>query len=807
MIQSKTRWHIGKPDYRTAEALANELKISRFVAELLTTRGISNVAEAASILGEGKRHDPMLLKGMKKAAERIQLALKRNEKILIYGDYDADGISSTSLMIMLFEQLHANFDYYIPHRFHEGYGLNNEAIDRAKASGTDLIVTVDNGISALDQIAYANKLGIDVIVTDHHEPPDQLPPAYAIINPKQPGCEYPFKALAGAGVAYKLAQVLLADQVPECYLELAALGTIADIMPLTDENRWIVQRGLRAMNESQLAGIRALLNVSNLTGKSINATQVGFALGPRINASGRMQHADLAVKLLISQDEAEALAYAEELDQLNKERQRIVQQMTEEAVEQWSSSGREQTDRIILLKDEHWHEGVIGIVASKLLEKYYCPAIVFSVNEETGLAKGSARSIPGFSMYEALQSCSHLLEQFGGHDAAAGLTVKVDNLPLLQQHLNTIANEVLKKEDLIPITNADMECRLDDIHMDTVEQLEQLAPYGQANPPPLFVVRGLQVAEKIPLGKEGKHLKLIVRDPASKQAEPKEALLFGNGLFTHLISSAAPIDLLVELGINEWNGRRTPQLFVRDLRIGNVQVLDWRKRNGWENYNKVLTYLQSFSPSSWSPLLLTAAELDAVNLPEPLQSSPVRTYQELELLQIESEDASWPVTDLFLLAPPPSLDVWQSIISKLKRIERIYILIGESMDQASPRLPTREAFKRLYAALRKRKQWERSDKQFLNQLAKYANLDSDTARFGIQVFKELNFVTESGEVEICVPEPAKRPLESSVLYQNKRNEDLMYRFWLFSSENELAQKLLPNQMMQVEQIKQMEETV
>lgn len=786
MLHAKSKWMIGKPDHQTAEALANELQVSRFVAEVLTSRGITNVADAQALLGDGQSYDPMLMKGMKEAVDRIQLALNRGEKIRIYGDYDADGVSSTTLMILLLEQLHANFDYYIPHRFREGYGLNMEAIDHAKQNGIDLIITVDNGISAFEQIAYANQLGMDVIVTDHHEPPDQLPPALAIVNPKQPACKYPFKMLAGVGVAYKLAQALL-EEVPICFLELTALGTIADIMPLIDENRWFVTRGLKGMSESQLPGMKALLHVSGLTGKQVTASQIGFALGPRINASGRLEHADVAVRLLTAKDKTEAEVYAQELDRLNKERQRIVQQTTEEAVQKLQQSGREHSDPVLLLYDEKWNAGVIGIVASKLLDKYCRPTLVFSVDRETGTAKGSARSVPGFSIYEALKLCEDLLEHYGGHEAAAGMTVKVEHLPLLQQRLNEFAHASLTEENRIPVSNADMKCHLNDIHIEAIEQLERLAPYGNGNPIPTFVICGLRVEKKIMFGKDNQHLKLLVRDPAEPQAESKEALLFGNGVVADLISSSAVLDILVEIGINEWNGRRKLQLLVKDLRVSTKQVLDWRKKSfHLETCDKVLHQLQSSHVRNWRPILLTDVEEQLPVLPKQLQGCQQIHYQKIDQIELNVGE----ITDLFLLSPPPDMNIWYDIFQKMSHVERIYILFHNPKQQADERLPTREMFKRLYVAVKKLKKWKKSDDSVILHLSKQTNLSPDGVRFGLAVFLELQFVLDLGQYYECATSPVKKSLESSSCYQRRLRENRIRSFWQFSSETEMEKKLL-----------------
>jgi len=522
MVKRKNRWQLASWSdelEQLAKRLSKQLSIPTLVTKLLIQRGYRDEASIEAFLygTTAMLHDPYMLADMDKAVNRIKQALERKEKVRIYGDYDADGVSSTSLLCYTFERLGLQYDYYIPHRMLEGYGMNCEAVDKAKQDGVKLIVTVDTGISAYDEVNYAATLGIDVVVTDHHEPPEQLPSAYAVVNPKQEHCPYPFKGLAGVGVAFKLASALL-EKPPVEWCGVVALGTIADLMPLEDENRILVSYGLAEMRKGKHIGFSALAEACNVQIEELSATKIGFGLAPRINAAGRLEHASLAVRLLTSTDKQEAMQIAVQLDDLNKERQQIVEEMVVEAEEQWqrkkqlSGNNKEQEPSVIVVAQTGWNVGVIGIVASKLLERYYKPVLVFGIDEETGTAKGSARSIEGFDLHASLTECEELLMHYGGHQAAAGMTVAIDNLEPLEQKLSELAKRWMSEEDWIPKLTIDLSCELSDVSLDTIAQLSLLEPFGMSNPSPRVLIKGAELGERRAIGKEGKHLKLQLKD-------------------------------------------------------------------------------------------------------------------------------------------------------------------------------------------------------------------------------------------------------------------------------------------------------
>lgn len=576
MIQAKTRWNLApwnKEDEQQAEQLSKLLGVPPLVAKLLVQRGYKE-KEAAEIFlrgGEDRLHDPYQLKGMKEAVARIQQAAVDGEFIRIYGDYDADGVSSTSLLIHVFRELGYHFDYYIPHRALEGYGLNKGAIDLAAAEGVRLIVTVDTGISAYEQVEYAKELGIDIVVTDHHEPPEQLPDAVAVVNPKQGDCPYPFKGLAGVGVAFKLAHALM-ERPPMEWTDIVCLGTIADIMPLIDENRVLVRAGLARLQNTGNTGFRALAEACGIELEQVTSTTVAFSMAPRINAAGRLDHARRAVELLTTGDYDEAIRAASSLDVLNKERQRIVDGIVKEAEQQWQGK-REAAEAaavpepaVIVLAGEGWNVGVIGIVASKLLERYYKPVIILGIDADSGMCKGSARSIEGYDLHAALTECDHLLDHYGGHQAAAGMSLHRDNLQAFEEKLGELALEWLTEQDWIPKTAIDLVCSLEDASVHTIGQLAQLEPFGAGNPSPRLLLHSAELSDYRTMGKDSRHLKLSLRSGRTAL----DAVGFGMGELSKQLQSGLPVDLVGELSINEWNGQRKAQLHIHDMYFGGA---------------------------------------------------------------------------------------------------------------------------------------------------------------------------------------------------------------------------------------------
>lgn len=554
-------------DQNLINNLANELNAPRSIARILYNRKIYDIESARRYFKFqiSDLYDPFLLADMQKAVDRIILALRNREKILIYGDYDVDGITSVSLVYLLLKYLGCNVEFYIPNRLREGYGMSVDGIKVAQLKGISLIITVDCGITALAEVQYANKAGIDIIISDHHESGSELPNALAVLNPKANGEHYPFRELAGVGVAYKMSLALirtlkLDEEIIQQYVDLVAIGSAADIVPLVDENRILVREGLRILNEKNKPGLAALLESSGLRNKVISTGQIVFVLAPRINAVGRMGNAERAVRLLTTTNKQQAKNIAAILEAENRERKNIDDLTFKEAQEIVDQEYDLQENAALVLDMDGWHPGVIGIVASRIVEKYYRPTVMISV--EDGIGKGSARSIYGFDIYEALKRCEDLMLGFGGHKYAAGLTIEEKQIQPLRERLNEIAKEKLTADMLVPKLNIDCEIDLNEINPRFVQLLKMMAPFGPQNLRPVLLSRNLQVVGTP--GIVGKnHLKFKVQ----QNGVVIDAIGFnlGDKLY-RLTPGEKNLDLAYVVEENEYMGRTTLQLRIKDLR-------------------------------------------------------------------------------------------------------------------------------------------------------------------------------------------------------------------------------------------------
>lgn len=771
-----------------------QLNSDPLLARLLAVRGIKDSQEAERFLSGGHEHvhDPFLLDGMQTAVDRIRLAVERDERIRIYGDYDADGVTSTALMCRLLERLGARFDYYIPHRHREGYGLNKGAMDHAHKHGVSLVITVDTGISAVEEVAYAAGLGMDVIVTDHHEPPEVLPQAHCVVNPKKPGCPYPYKGLAGVGVAFKLAHALLGE-LPEELFELAAIGTVADLMPLTGENRILVRTGVQRLRTTSHPGILALLDVAGIEAGDVSASHIAFSLTPRINAGGRLEHADDAVRLLLARDRQEAEHLAHDLDRLNRERQRIVDELAKEAAAIVEAAPR--MPEFIVVAGVDWNAGVLGIVASKLVERYYRPTIVLSIDGETGMCKGSARSISGFDMYQALARNSELLPHYGGHQAAAGLSIHRDDLPLLEQRLNELAGLWLTEEDYTPMIAADIECPLPDVGIELIDRINALAPFGMGNPSPRFVFTGIPMKELKLMGRDRQHLKLVLPHEGQKPSASIEAVGFGKGALADKISSTARFDLLCELSINEWNGTRKPQLIIQDLRIPHVQVFDWRgTREPAVQIGHLLERLKRDVGPDAAPAVIVFAEEELAELMRSELSGSCPLWlidgdgRELAANELAQARPLRAARDIVVYSMPLRLASVQAALSVLAAAERIYALFAPM--RPLPVDVSRNAFKQVYSLILQAKQWRINDEARYQHWGRAAGLKAETVRFAVEVFEELEFIRLENGQFTAVEAPAKKPLGQSqrvqALEAAKEAEELL----VFSTADQLTSWML-----------------
>ncbi len=550
-----------------ATELSNNLKIPPIITQILLRRGVNTTEEARRFFRASidELYDPFLMADMAKACERLRKALLSDEKILIYGDYDVDGITSVSFLYLLLKELGANVTYYIPDRQIEGYGLSEAGIEEARKNNVNLIVTTDCGITGHNEIILANSLNIDVIVSDHHEPSDNMPPAVAVIDPKRTDCQYPFKQLAGVGVAYKLAQGLLLRMnidvsILEKYIELVAIGTAADIVPLVDENRIFVKNGLRRLNDSDNIGLTALIQAAGLTGKEIGTGQIVFIIAPRINAVGRMGNAERAVRLLTTEDSLEAKQIATVLEQENRNRKNVDEETFIQAQQLAEKQYELTKTHSIVLAQEGWHTGVIGIVASRVVEKYYRPTILLSI--EDGIGKGSARSVQGFDLYESLRECEDLLVAYGGHKYAAGLTIKEGNIPEFRIRFEEIAQKKLTEDLLTPKLLIDAELHLGDVDSQFLKFLKLFAPFGPHNMRPVFVSKNIQVIGTPSIvGKN--HLRFKIR----QNGAVFDVIGFNMGDYYYRVNTGdTHLDLAYVIDENEYMGRKTIQLRAKDLR-------------------------------------------------------------------------------------------------------------------------------------------------------------------------------------------------------------------------------------------------
>ncbi|MDY6825727.1 MAG: single-stranded-DNA-specific exonuclease RecJ [Bacillota bacterium] len=559
------RW-ILRTDFEQESAfLSKELNISPVLARLLLNRGIDSPEKARAFLQPTMEHfhSPWQMQGMEETVARLLKALEKGEKIIVHGDYDADGISASVILVQMLRSLGGNVEYYLPSRFNEGYGLHSDPLKSFQEKGVSLVITVDCGISAVEEADYAHSLDLDLIITDHHEPIGSLPGALAVINPKQKSCPYPFKELSGAGIAFKIASALVekaGQALPVDLLDLAALGTAADVVPLIDENRLIVSSGLEILRQKNRIGFQALAEVVNFDLKNVSATTLSFILAPSINAVGRMGEAGPAAELLLTGDQKRAMILAEELHGANKQRRDVERQILEEAEKAALEGPLADDEKIIVLAGTGWHHGVIGIVASRLVEKYNRPVVLIALDGNEG--RGSARSINGFDITEALAGSASFLERFGGHEQAAGFSVTADNIKKVQDDLYCYARTRINDEQLKPKLYLEAELSGDDIDFSLVDRLKQFQPFGTGNPAPLFVSPNWELKSWRIVGKDKKHLKIKV----SQNGLTLDPIFFSGAYLEPLLQKHRKVDLAVKIKEGFFRQEKTIDMEARDLR-------------------------------------------------------------------------------------------------------------------------------------------------------------------------------------------------------------------------------------------------
>ncbi|UJL44940.1 single-stranded-DNA-specific exonuclease RecJ [Virgibacillus sp. NKC19-16] len=752
MLSSKANWKLNTIQDDIEEWMDDSIDSSPVLKELLLQRGITTQAQVSKFLSPdiGDLQSPVGLDSIDKATQRVHTAITNQEKILIYGDYDADGVSSTTILLKALMEMGADCDYYIPNRFTEGYGPNEEAFTQAYKNGFRLIITVDTGIAAVHEADLAKQLGLDLIITDHHEMHSELPDAYAIIHPKT-SPDYRFNDLAGAGVAFKFAESLL-GYFPKHLLAFVAIGTIADLVPLVNENRILAYYGLRSLTSTTNHGIIALKRVCNIEG-NVTEEDVGFSIGPRINAVGRLQDADLAVQLLMTEDQGEAEYIAQEVQQLNQERQQIVKDIVQEAEQMLET--REKKDVIVVAK-EGWNEGVLGIVASKLVQKFDRPAIVLAIKPDISQVKGSARSIPAFDLFQNCMEIREYFTSFGGHSQAAGMTFPLENLTTIQNALHLRINEQLNAADFKQIIEVSKSITIPEINEKLIHEINQLAPFGMHNPKPVFQLKDIPVRVR-QIGSMKNHLKLQFK----KEDVAVEGIGFGMGeLYSH-ISPHTPITIAGELGINEWNGNKKAQIVMRDMMIEDWQLFDHRGRKNMDisqyikNKNIAISYNADQLPSMVDPITY---------------ETDVGTLSETDVLYI---------FDL-----PTDLSHLKEIIQATKPVNIHACYFVEDSIYLKP-FPTREEFVWFYAFIHKRRTLDL--KQELTRIMDAKGWNKDHILFIANVFFELGFVKIDNEVIEINANPMKKDLQDSKLFQERLIQADIEKTLYYSNYQELKQ--------------------
>lgn len=749
MYHSKKTWIDKEVDPLKIDEIAEQVAVSKHVAHLLVQRGFDTAEQASAFLATDQLdfHDPFLFQDMKKVVDRIQQAADAGEMILIYGDYDVDGVSSAAILWHALVEIGAMAECYIPNRFTEGYGPNEAAFRWAAEEGFSLIITVDCGISGIDEATVLKELGVDLIITDHHEAKDVLPDAFAMIHPGV-DTNYPYSKLAGAGVAFKVAHALL-GRVPEDLLDLAVLGTIADLVPLVGENRLLAAKGIEALNASERPGILALRKVCSLVEDELTEESVGFAFGPRINAAGRLDSAMPALEMLLADTLEEASRLAEQLDHQNKQRQDIVKKIAEEAIELVEQHYL--ADRVLVVDAAHWNPGVVGIVASRLVEKYHRPVILLCHDAEKGTAKGSGRSIAAFDLFAELTVCSDILPHFGGHPAAAGMTLSSDDVALLRERLNAQAAD-LPDEAFIGTMEIDLRLNVSDISIGLIEEMGRLAPFGMGNPSPRVVVEGASIRDLKRIGRDLTHLKVLVTDGKTEL----DGIGFGFGDAVDEISSLADVSLMGSLNINEWNGFRKPQLMIQDLAVADVQLFDYR------GGKKPLTDVFALPSEETTFVAFTQETQD--KYAERHLNGPIRAN--IVFLDLPEEEAAF--------------------LPYLKEAERIYCAFKDE-GYYFETIPSREDFKHYFNYFAK---CPREELRIgLVRLSKTRKWSKRSINFMHSVFSELDFlVTMEDGLPGVNPNAEKRDLTEAATYKRHEERQRLEQQYIYSSLAQLKER-------------------
>ncbi|MEB6241666.1 single-stranded-DNA-specific exonuclease RecJ [Staphylococcus gallinarum] len=750
MIKSKYAWDIKHPESKITDDIASKYKLTPIVKKILESKGLIDANTIESLLSDdGVLHNPMAMSDMQKAVERINLAIDQNQKILVYGDYDADGVTSTTILVTALRELGAHVGWYIPNRFTEGYGPNEMAFKNAYDEGVSLIITVDNGIQGHKEIEMIQELGVDVIVTDHHEIGETLPNAFAIVHPMHPDFDYPFKYLCGAGVAYKLTQSLL-EQPPVSFLGLVAIGTIADLVSLTDENRTLVKQGLNVLNDHCPPAIKALLKQADYNDE-INEETIGFIIGPRLNAVGRLEDATLAAELLMCDNEEEAEFYADQVEFFNQERKDIVAQITEEAL-QVAEEQVQNDNKFLVLAQADWHEGVLGIVASKIVETYALPTLILNIDEAQQHAKGSARSIEQVSMFEILTEHASLIDKFGGHHMAAGMTLAIENVEPLRQALNASMAEIEKTTSLEPRKHVDTTIDESEITLKNIQDIQRLRPFGSDFTSPCFELEDVIVQQAKAIGQDKKHLKLTMGE------EKLQAIFWQNGHLVQELGDGQPINVIGTLQINEWNGFQSPQFMIQDLANNSLQILDYRSKSK----------VNQFQGDEADIAYLVHQSSDKV-------ADNYYVYGET----IEQDYNKYVLRDL-----PKSINHLKNTLKSIN-VSQIYLVLNHERSVYFEGMPKMETFKNCFKAIASKGQINLAKDGM--HLCQFLNVEPTMLKFILKVFMDLDFIKDENGIISMNQTSTKREIESSKYYQGRLDRIAVEKLMLYEDFSNLKQ--------------------
>lgn len=769
MIDAKFKWELAdNAPSLTVDNLEKELGISRILATLLAQQGIDSTEQAKKFFEPSMEeiHDPTLLHDMDKAVERIEQAVEKQEQITIYGDYDADGITSTSLMYETLLSIGANVNYYVPNRFTDGYGPNMDAYQRLIDNGTQLFITVDNGVSGKNVINKVIAAGVDVVITDHHELPADLPNAVAIVHPRYPGSNYPFPDLSGVGVAFKVAWALTGE-FPVEELDLVAIGEIADVVNVTDENHALISYGIQQLRQGMRPGLAALMKLADIKANNLTDQDIGFGIAPRLNALGRIADANDGVKLLTSLDENESQKLAKEVDQANKERQNLVAEIMKEAEKQANSSANQQK-RTLLIVGKGWHQGVLGIVASRIMNETGKPTIIASTDQNNPtLIKGSGRSVDSFNLFNALEAHCELFTTFGGHPAACGLSFDQKNIVPLQIALE----EETGKQKFDPMVKQPLPIAMKLAPADVTQQLyndiQRVAPFGPGNMEPVFELNNVKVVDVKTMGQEHQHLKFsIVSDKKNLTV-----VAFGQGNLATLLSApTGQINLAVKVSLNEWRGKKTVQLMLEDLQINGTVIID-------ERTNKL------------TPQLFSSSDYYIVREPRLRENIAPHVAPGYTLSIEEAIKTDFSGQQVTLVDCPSSEEMLKQIFAEDEgEPATIRLLLYQRKSAYLAGLPTRNDFAQLYRFIYKQKEikWPMQTKAVSNHL----KINMDRLNLMIQVFSEAGFVTIKDDV-LKFNEPTnKTDLTQTKRYQKQLAQYKVEQQLLFNDAATVAKWLL-----------------